>query len=261
MRGMRPEIGMRPEQGMRAEMGMRPEAPMRPDMELKERFFVISLQRDEAPKPHTPDSSPLLDSAVAADRCELVGVCISQRLRFATVQQAKYATMMLVHRMEAEQVQSAAQAGDMPPLSGQYPTHQADGKPAMAGHMPMRLSDMGMNGEAERGGGPEMRGMRPEMGMRPEQGMRAEMGMRPEAPMRPDMGMHQDMGVRPDMLGEVRAGGRSVLHDMVRGSAGRPGMRPEEAAYARLDPAAMAAMEMSGAPSVGMRGMVRPMGG
>lgn len=80
-------------------------------IQLKERFFVVSLQRDEAPKPHVPDMGPLLDGAIAADRSELVGVCISQRLRFATVQQAKYATMMLVHRMEAEQVRSAAQEG------------------------------------------------------------------------------------------------------------------------------------------------------
>ena len=71
--------------------------------QLQDRFFVIGLQSLNSAVQLVPDTSPVVPSSVAADRGEFVGICVSQRLRFATLQQAKYATMMLVHRMISEQ--------------------------------------------------------------------------------------------------------------------------------------------------------------
>jgi hypothetical protein len=50
-----------------------------------------------------PDTAPLLSSSLVSDRQDFVGVCVSQSLRFASLQQAKYSTMVLVNRMLIEQ--------------------------------------------------------------------------------------------------------------------------------------------------------------
>lgn len=50
-----------------------------------------------------PDNAPLLSSSLVSDRQDFVGVCVSQSLRFASLQQAKYSTIVLVNRMLIEQ--------------------------------------------------------------------------------------------------------------------------------------------------------------
>ncbi|EKX33123.1 hypothetical protein GUITHDRAFT_120690 [Guillardia theta CCMP2712] len=96
--------------------------------QLQERFFLIHLLPAGAKVNRSPDIAPLLASSVASDRHEFVSICVNQRLRFASLQQAKYATIMLVHRIMAEQCKSAQELEDEQNHLVDYPAHQAGGQ-------------------------------------------------------------------------------------------------------------------------------------